>query len=474
MNPLYICEAVLICFDNDNDAYIPELWANESLAILEENMVMANLVHRDFQDQLAQFGDVVNTRRPSEHTGRRRTDADTYTAADVSATNVRVSLDQWFYDSFIIKDGEASKSFKDLVAEHIAPAMLTMSRNIDRAVLGRVHDFLNVPTRRAGRLGAMSASTAQGYIADAKTILSKNKAPEAGRKLCVSPDSENGVLMADVFVRADARGDGGSALEQARMGRIYGFDTFMAQNVNAPLASGAEVVAGTITNAEAADETVATQPCTVTGYEVVLGEFVTVAGNDQPTYITAATASTNTTAVTLNEANKYATLALAVATVYKSADVNGSSYAIGYAKEVLIDGHAASKNLQVGQLVAFGTSTARRTYTVIEATATTTTSTSVLLDRPLEVALTDNQVAFPGPAGSMNLAFCRNAMALVTRSLALPPSAFGVAAATASYNGVGMRVVMQYDSLVGGTRVNLDILAGTAVLDVNQACVILG
>jgi len=90
------------------------------------------------------------------------------------------------------------------------------------------------------------------------------------------------------------------------------------------------------------------------------------------------------------------------------------------------------------------------------------------------VALTDNQVAFPGPAGSMNLAFCRNAMALVTRSLALPPSAFGVAAATASYNGVGMRVVMQYDSLVGGTRVNLDILAGTAVLDVNQACVILG
>lgn len=28
-----------LCYANDNDALIPELWANESLAILEENMV---------------------------------------------------------------------------------------------------------------------------------------------------------------------------------------------------------------------------------------------------------------------------------------------------------------------------------------------------------------------------------------------------------------------------------------------------
>jgi hypothetical protein len=32
--------------------------------ILEENMVASNLVHRDFQNEIAKFGDVVNTRRP--------------------------------------------------------------------------------------------------------------------------------------------------------------------------------------------------------------------------------------------------------------------------------------------------------------------------------------------------------------------------------------------------------------------------
>jgi hypothetical protein len=30
---------VIACFANNNDALIPELWAQEGLAILEENMV---------------------------------------------------------------------------------------------------------------------------------------------------------------------------------------------------------------------------------------------------------------------------------------------------------------------------------------------------------------------------------------------------------------------------------------------------
>lgn len=31
-----------------NEAFIPEIWARESLAILEENMVVGQIIHRDF------------------------------------------------------------------------------------------------------------------------------------------------------------------------------------------------------------------------------------------------------------------------------------------------------------------------------------------------------------------------------------------------------------------------------------------
>jgi len=64
---------------NSLDAFIPELWANESVAILVENMVVANLIHRDFSPLVANFGDVVNTRKPAEFTAKRKVDTDDVT-----------------------------------------------------------------------------------------------------------------------------------------------------------------------------------------------------------------------------------------------------------------------------------------------------------------------------------------------------------------------------------------------------------
>jgi hypothetical protein len=39
MNELYLMKVAVACFENDNDAFIPERWAMEGLAVLEENMV---------------------------------------------------------------------------------------------------------------------------------------------------------------------------------------------------------------------------------------------------------------------------------------------------------------------------------------------------------------------------------------------------------------------------------------------------
>ncbi len=96
-------------FSNDKDAFIPEIWAQEGLVILEENMVAANLVHRDFEDEIKNFGDVVNTRRPGNFKINRKIDGSTLVQQGANATNVQVPLDQWFYNSFIINDGEISR-----------------------------------------------------------------------------------------------------------------------------------------------------------------------------------------------------------------------------------------------------------------------------------------------------------------------------------------------------------------------------
>lgn len=473
MNTLYLCEAQVACFANDNDAFIPELWAQEGLAILEENMVAANLVHRDFEDEVRDFGDVVNTRRPGTFRISRKKDGTTLSQQDASATNVPVALDQWFYTSFVIKDGEASKAFQDLVDIYLRPGMQTIARAVDRAVLGRCHNFLRAPANRVGRLENLTASNSKDFMLEAREVLNVNKAPLDGRNLVLAPASETALLKTDMFLKANERGDGGTALENAELGRILGFATYMDQNVNSLLASTVvtQVATGTITSALAAGGS-GSQACTLTGYEAVVGEFATVYGNDQPTYLTAKTSGAgDTTAVTMNEVNKNATLATAVLTVYKSADVKGD-YAAAYSEAIVVDGWTVAP--QTGQLVAFGAGGNRRTYTIIESWLSASGEQSLILDRPLEILLADNDVFFPGPSGVLNLAFHRDSLALVTRPLAVPSGTLGVMSHVGAYNNIAMRVTMQYDIQEGGTVVNLDILAGVAVLDQNLGVVLLG
>jgi hypothetical protein len=473
MNP-YLCNAEIVCFANDNTAFVPEQWAYEGLMQLEEQMVVANLVHRDFEDEIAAFGDTVNTRRPGEFKIRRKNDTtSSLDKQDASATNVAVKLNQWFYNSFVIKDGEQSKSFKDLLQVYLVPSMRTIARSVDRALLGHIHKFLSMgdPAGRAGRLENLPAATSHEMVLEAREKLNSNNAPlDEQRSLILSSMSETALLKNEMFIKANERGDGGAALEDARLGRILGFNTFLAQNVNYVNGAVADTVAGAVTGAEAAGEA---GSLTVTLASVAeVGEFINVAGNDQPTWATAVTATTTTTAITLNEPLKYATSAGAVLTQYKHANVE-ATYAANYDEQIEVS-HTSGKPPQIGQLLAFGTGGSRHTYTIIEVDTVSATNTKVMLDRPLDISVNLNDSAYPGPAGSMNWAMHRECVALVSRPLAVPANAMGVLSGVGAYNDIAMRVSMQYDIDAGGTVVNCDILAGIKELDENLAVTLLG
>jgi len=455
----------LICFVNDNDALVPEIWAQESLAILEENMVMARLVHRDFSPLVAQFGDVVNTRRPSEFTTKRKTASDSVVNQDAVVTNVPVALNQHVYVSFTIKDSEASLAMQDLVDMYMAPAAMQLARAVDRILLGQVHKFW---ANTVGKLAGMTSSTAKDYVLDAREKLNINKAYPNGRNLVLSPQSETAMLKTDLFVQANTRGDSGIALEDARLGRILGFDTYMDQNVPYAALVGSETATLNHVAGAAAGDT--GNKNVTSAYTVVAGEFVWITGDQQPNWITALTGTT--TGITLNAPYVNTVAANAVGYVFKSCDVDGE-YAAGYQKGITLDGIGTSLLPKVGQMLAFGTTT-RHTYTIIEVDAVSTTSVIVWLDRPLTTAVANNDLAYPGPHGSQNFAFHKDALALVSRPLALPSQALGVRAAVGSYNDLAMRVAMQYNIASQGTVVTLDMLCGTALLDADLGCVVLG
>lgn len=455
---------VVSLYANDNDALIPEHWAREGLMILVENMVMANLVHRDFEDVVANYGDVVNTRRPGEFGIRRRDDATAVVAQDAVATNVAVPLNQYFYEHFVIKDGEASKSFQDLVEMYLEPAMISIANGVDRVLLGQVPQFL---TNSVGGLGLLSGTTSYDTVLAARQKLIENKATDAGlRNLVVSPSTETALLKDQTFVTADKKGDDGTALREASLGRILGMNTWMDQNTPLVVATTADTASTTTTAVEPAGETNIAVTDT-TGASV--GSFCTIVGDEQPRYITATGPGPD---VTLDAGLISGTASGAAITYYKSCKIkNAAGYAAGEGKQILVDSYTPGKYPRVGQMLAIGTGASRRTYTVIESWDGGSSDRNLLLDRPLEVAVVNTQECFPGPAGSYNFCFHREALALVTRPLARPRNADS---AVVEYNGVPMRITMQYDIDVAGTKVTVDMLAGTAVLDTNLGVVMFG
>lgn len=468
MNLLY-ANPVIACFANDNDALIPELWAQEGLAILEENMVMARLVHRDFSDEVANYGDVVNTRRPSEFTTRRKTDADDVENQDAISTNVQVPLDQHVYVSFTIKDGEASKAFQDLVDIYLTPAAMQVARTVDRVLIGQAHEFLG---NKVGRLMEMDDTNAKDFLLECREKMNVNKAYPSGRNLVLSPQSETELLKTELFISAEKRGDEGTALREASLGRLLGFDSYMDQNVPSITKSATvDYVDGVVDEAEPLGET--TINVTIAGYAAVPGEYIWFETEGQPHVVEASTGTGQTTSLNIVDGLSSAVSANAVCTLFKACDLS-ANYAAGYSKGIVLTNYTASKPPVAGQLLAFGTGTTRQVYTIIEAYLDGSDYT-VYLDRPLDLAVTSGaDTAFPGPSGAFNLAFHRNALALVSRPLALPNTALGVRSSVGMYNDVAMRVSMQYDITSQGTIVTLDLLCGVALLDANLGCVLLG
>jgi hypothetical protein len=277
------------------------------------------------------------------------------------------------------------------------------------------------------------------------------------------------MLKTELFIAANQRGDGGTALEEARLGKVLGFDTYMDQNVNYAALANADTLTLNHTAGASIGDT-GNKACTASSAATV-GAYVWFTGEGQPHEVKAITGTL--TGITLVDAYKYAVSANAVGYAFEPAVV-GATYAAAYQKGITLNTIAANKLPVIGQLLSFGTDAGgdRKEYTIIETDSVNTTSVIVWLDRPLEVGVTAADLAFPGPHGSWNFAFHRDALALVSRPLALPSSTLGVQAAVGSYNDLAMRVAMQYDITAQGTIVTLDMLCGVAVLDTNLACVL--
>jgi len=344
-----------LVYANSLDAFIPEIWANEGVAILLENMVASSMVHRDFESDFAKFGDIVHTRKPAEFTAERKTKADSVNVQNAEATDIQVPLNQHLHTSFTLQDEDLTKSFQELRATFLAPAVASLAQALDKITLGQCYQFLG---NQEGGLGLSTSSTVKGYMIATRKRMNINKSPEIGRSLIIGPETEEDMLNLDTFTEADKVGDDGSALREASIGRKFGFNIYQCQNtpsVTINIASAASKVnqSSAPTGYAAGATAIAMDTAAVTDFSLLPGCFIKIAGDNCVQRITAtANPSSQELDVTISPGLRHAVADSAVVTKYENALVNKSGgYAANYAKELTVDGYTGV--IPVGTLVAF-------------------------------------------------------------------------------------------------------------------------
>lgn len=201
--------------------------AREALMVLRNNAVMANLVHRDYSSEfIAGRGDTISIRKPNKFEAKEFTTK--IELQDTTEQSIEVKMDKLLDVSFPVTSKEMTMDIVDFSEQLLVPAMQAFNDKIDGYLIAAGAASTN-------KVVQAKAVTPADMIT-ARKILTKNAAPLRDRRFVYNTDTEADLLANDKFTDADRVGDSGTALREASLGRKYGMDLFVDQNMDASTA----------------------------------------------------------------------------------------------------------------------------------------------------------------------------------------------------------------------------------------------
>lgn len=256
-----------------NKFLTPEIVAREALMILQSNTVMSGLVYTDYEGEFAagKVGDTISIRKPASF---QAMDFDgSVNVQNAREERVALTLNKHLDVTTAVTSKEWTLELDDFANRIIRPAMVALNEKMDNYLCGLYAQFNQV----AGAAGAQPASLKD--IAALDRAMNEARIPVAGRRVVVSPATKAAMFGIDAVALADARGDEGTALREASMGRIMGMDWYMDQNIKEHEAGTAQAIAALAING-AVEEGASTMALSGgAGSETLLaGDIFTVAG----------------------------------------------------------------------------------------------------------------------------------------------------------------------------------------------------
>src|SRR3954468_15930814 len=130
---------------------IVKLVAADALPTLVGNLVMGNLVNRDYEPVLAQAGDTVNIVIPPTLVANNIAEGETVQLQTPSLANAQIVLNTHAEATFLIPDVTKVLAVPDLLRVYMQPAVVAIAEKIESDLLNLYAGFsANTPLGSAG------------------------------------------------------------------------------------------------------------------------------------------------------------------------------------------------------------------------------------------------------------------------------------------------------------------------------------
>lgn len=231
--------------------FIPEVWAARLLEHYNRQNVLANLVNRNYEGDISQYGDTVHINTLNNLTVKDYTpNTNIDEPEQLTTVDQTLVIDHAKYYNFYVDDVDKVQARGDLMDAAMSRAAQQLADDTEDYLFQTMLDGAGI-----SKSGALTKDTIYTAILELKTALDKNNVPRAGRNLVVSPDIEALILQDNKFIASNGQ-PSEDRLVNGRVARAAGFDIYMSTAVEGMVAFNRDAV----TFANQLTETKAYQP----------------------------------------------------------------------------------------------------------------------------------------------------------------------------------------------------------------------
>jgi len=207
---------------------IVKLVAVDALPALMGNLVMGNLVNRDFEPTLAQAGDTVNVAIPPTLVANNLAEGGSVQTQNPSLGNAQIVLNTHAEATFQVPDVTKILAVPELLRLYMQPALAALAEKIESDLLSLYASFTaNTP------VGTPGSAITEAAIDAAETALFQAKVPASEPKyLVVDAATYSQLRQIQRFSEYQTAGEAGlRALVDGTVGKIKDFYVFRSQFV---------------------------------------------------------------------------------------------------------------------------------------------------------------------------------------------------------------------------------------------------